>query len=330
MKIGLASTLTALAVALLPGAATAVTINHTFDANNQGWLDSWSNTCTDPPVAATWVSSGGNPGGAIRAQESDTGIDCPTFFIGAPGVAGNLIANYGGTVVYDLRATGAPTRNRQIALTDFEGKSLAAAIGPPPAANAWTTFSASLVETDAAGWEFLPAGASDPGSATPATRANFFDVLANVDSVSILADMRTNGGGDEVLVDNFMLLEPPAPLDTDGDGIFNASDNCPLEAGPLSSNGCPGEPPANPDPDGDGLIGAVDKCPDQAGPASNDGCPKGTNPPGGDAACDKAKQKLAKAKAKLKKLKENDAKAAKIKKAKAKVKKAKTAVKEAC
>ena len=118
------------------------------------------------------------------------------------------------------------------------------------------------------------------------------------------------------------------PPDTDGDGVVDASDNCPNEAGPASNGGCPlaSNPP---DTDGDGVVDASDNCPAQAGPASNGGCPVGSNPVD-DGACEAAKDKLDKAKKKLKKLKRQDAPKAKIKKAKQKVKKAKDAVADAC
>lgn len=86
-------------------------------------------------------------------------------------------------------------------------------------------------------------------------------------------------------------------------------------------------PPAPPDSDGDGVPDASDECPAEAGPVANGGCPE-TEPP--DEACDQAREKLEKARKKLKKLQRNDASKAKIKKAKKKVKKAKQAVREAC
>lgn len=67
------------------------------------------------------------------------------------------------------------------------------------------------------------------------------------------------------------------------------------------------------------LVGAADALRLDTGSAAPD-----------QAACDRARKKLAKAKAKLKKLRENDAPKAKIKKAKAKVRKAKKAVRDAC
>jgi OOP family OmpA-OmpF porin len=64
---------------------------------------------------------------------------------------------------------------------------------------------------------------------------------------------------------------PPPPLakDTDGDGIDDAHDKCPNEAGPKENGGCPDK-----DTDGDGVIDRKDKCPDKPGPAERDGCPE--------------------------------------------------------
>lgn len=59
---------------------------------------------------------------------------------------------------------------------------------------------------------------------------------------------------------------PPPVVDTDGDGIPDATDQCPEAAGPLALLGCP-------DTDGDGLADKNDKCPDVAGPATMMGCP---------------------------------------------------------
>lgn len=93
--------------------------------------------------------------------------------------------------------------------------------------------------------------------------------------------------------DNVKVPEPPKVVDTDGDGIEDAADQCPTEAGPIALLGCPdkdGDGIADkndkcpdvaglatlmgcPDTDGDGITDAEDKCPTQAGPASNQGCP---------------------------------------------------------
>jgi len=56
--------------------------------------------------------------------------------------------------------------------------------------------------------------------------------------------------------------------DNDGDGIVDAMDACPNNPGPLSNRGCPVL-----DRDGDGVPDAEDRCPDVAGLKENGGCP---------------------------------------------------------
>ena len=60
---------------------------------------------------------------------------------------------------------------------------------------------------------------------------------------------------------------PPVPVDTDADGLPDAQDHCPDEAGTLAANGCP-------DTDDDGVPNGEDDCPTVKGPASNYGCPE--------------------------------------------------------
>jgi len=56
--------------------------------------------------------------------------------------------------------------------------------------------------------------------------------------------------------------------DTDGDSIPDKDDKCPLVRGPRSLQGCP-----EPDSDKDGVIDAEDKCPDLPGFRETAGCP---------------------------------------------------------
>jgi OOP family OmpA-OmpF porin len=56
------------------------------------------------------------------------------------------------------------------------------------------------------------------------------------------------------------------PVDSDGDGIPDLEDQCPLEAGPAATKGCP-------DADGDGISDTDDECPKQAGSFALKGCP---------------------------------------------------------
>lgn len=81
--------------------------------------------------------------------------------------------------------------------------------------------------------------------------------------------------------------------DSDGDGVIDSEDECPNQAGPAATNGCPdtdgdgipdhkdkcptvaGLPKYKgcPDTDGDGIIDSEDACPEAAGSAATQGCP---------------------------------------------------------
>jgi outer membrane protein OmpA-like peptidoglycan-associated protein len=65
---------------------------------------------------------------------------------------------------------------------------------------------------------------------------------------------------------------PEPPKDTDGDGIPDDIDRCPLDPedkdGFQDEDGCP-----DPDNDGDGIVDALDACPNNPGPLENRGCP---------------------------------------------------------
>jgi outer membrane protein OmpA-like peptidoglycan-associated protein len=56
--------------------------------------------------------------------------------------------------------------------------------------------------------------------------------------------------------------------DADQDGIEDAADRCPAEAGLTELRGCPAK-----DSDGDGLADHLDNCPAEKGVADNQGCP---------------------------------------------------------
>jgi outer membrane protein OmpA-like peptidoglycan-associated protein len=77
----------------------------------------------------------------------------------------------------------------------------------------------------------------------------------------IMADL---GKGKEVKVDTVAVVEKP--LDTDGDGIIDLDDACPLVAGLAQFNGCP-------DSDGDGVEDSKDDCPTVPGLVELNGCP---------------------------------------------------------
>lgn len=91
-------------------------------------------------------------------------------------------------------------------------------------------------------------------------------------------DGRILWGGIHVVFGKRGATPPPPCADGDGDGICDAQDACPREAGVPTSNpethGCP----AIVDRDGDGILDPVDACPDVPGIATDDpktnGCPR--------------------------------------------------------
>jgi len=64
------------------------------------------------------------------------------------------------------------------------------------------------------------------------------------------------------------VVVPPAPVDTDGDGIVDSVDKCPTVPGVAKYQGCP-----VPDTDKDGINDEQDKCPTVPGVAKYQGCP---------------------------------------------------------
>lgn len=86
------------------------------------------------------------------------------------------------------------------------------------------------------------------------------------DSVTDGLDGITNNLELTLGLDLFPGQGEPEVLDRDKDGVEDARDACPTEAGTAKTNGCP-------DADDDGVVDAKDKCPKQAGPEAMGGCP---------------------------------------------------------
>jgi hypothetical protein len=319
----------AIGLLAVPAGAGALNATSTFDAGVEGWTVFGLECSSSAQSAPTWSATDGNPGGRIQVQDSvdSVGGNDACQWTAAKGIAapGNLKANYGGTITADVYPVNvAPNVPPLFQIVSSDGKSLLAQASSPPPANTWTHYSIPISPTSPTPWFFA---SNDAPEGRPATSADFFDVLEDVNNFGLVGDLNTVETSEITRLDNIGLTDAPTPLDSDGDGIANGADDCPLQAGPAANGGCPLAPPA--DQDGDGVPDATDQCPTKAGPASNGGCPKSTEPPV-DKACEAARKKLKAAKAKLKKLKSKDASAAKIKKAKAKVKKAKAAVKKKC
>jgi serine/threonine protein kinase len=80
------------------------------------------------------------------------------------------------------------------------------------------------------------------------------------------------------IVQSLMGPGPESEGDSDGDGIADSIDQCPLVAGPAPA-GCPNtQPPPPQDSDGDGIPDSADQCPQAPGVAPT-GCPAQTQAP---------------------------------------------------
>jgi outer membrane protein OmpA-like peptidoglycan-associated protein len=98
--------------------------------------------------------------------------------------------------------------------------------------------------------------------------------LLSIPTASDAADGRSEVAGHDLAL-SFGLMgtfggeekkKAPVILDTDGDGIIDQSDACPVVPGKPSAQGCP-------DADEDTLADSDDRCPENAGPVATKGCP---------------------------------------------------------
>ena len=223
----------AVAFLAFPASAGAANIESTFNADDENWF------VFEPPSEfsdPTFVASGGNPGGYLAATDANSDPGTQLRLISGGSFAGNRIANLNGSISFDLRHTAA-TSPPIVALADDDLNLLFRSVGAPPNSSTWTSYSAPL-NASATGWTFQAFG----GGISPATPQNMADVLGSLLNIEIFGDPGATAGA-TVHLDNVRLLEPPPP-DGDGDGVPDASDQCPAQAGPASNNGCPVAPPA--------------------------------------------------------------------------------------
>ena len=115
--------------------------------------------------------------------------------------------------------------------------------------------SVTLTATAAEGWEFSAWEGANVANDNPLT----------VDATQVTALTAVFIESDE---------PPPAPADTDGDGVRDTVDNCPNtpEGAPVNENGCA---PNQRDTDGDGVVDSLDACVNTPNNVTvdNRGCP---------------------------------------------------------
>lgn len=137
-----------------------------------------------------------------------------------------------------------------------------------------------LLSYGASGGSRLPLTVSTGLSFHPVPMGWLVGVFARLQHVFALAAPEEGFQSyDATLVSFGVSLEyfvSPPPPDTDGDGVADAVDPCPAEAGP--EHGCPRAAPVpDADGDGDGIVDSKDRCATEAedpdGFEDQDGCP---------------------------------------------------------
>ncbi len=159
----------------------------TFDTGNECWQVG-DLTGTGSVLSPTYFSSGGNPGGFIRAQD----VFWWTSFIAPSSFLGDMSAAYGGQLRFqqlELPNSGGPAPS--VALVGA-GLQLGYA-GILPGTD-WTTVVVPLI----------PGGWVKYGTLTPATAEELLAVLSSLTALRINADYLD--GPDQVDLDNVALL----------------------------------------------------------------------------------------------------------------------------
>ena len=186
---------------LLSLPAFAGTIVSTFDTSFEGWAVAGDG----PATSVTYLSSGGNPGGAI--QRVDTSLLAYMHFQAPAKFLGDLSAYYDGTLSYDLIQTVPDTDTAWYYRELLQGGGLLIlhTVGLPPETANWRHFSVPL--NAAAGWIVVPTIEDYTG--TPVTDAVFQSLLANVTALYITGDLIS--GNDMSTLDNVVLQPVPEP-----------------------------------------------------------------------------------------------------------------------
>ena len=275
------SLLLAVLALALPSAASAANLSSDFEGTTDGWkavATDGTNAAFDPVL----FESGGVDNSDYISASDDEATDDQIWVFQSPDTwDGDLRSNYGGDFQFSLLhpagadiggliQIGSGTEVLQAGLEAFGDPPTTTQ--PPPDADTWTQYQFAVrAGAPDANWMYSD---FDTGDSRSATLADFRNVLADVDAIIVVGDLKFDSVGETTGLDNISLTEPATALDFDGDGVADIEDECPGTDGPASNNGCP-----LPDNDGDGVPNVNDDCPAVDGPASNNGCPLDTADP---------------------------------------------------
>lgn len=171
----------------------------TFDVDDEGWT---VNEMISPAgaISATYVNSGGNPGGHIQTADPFvwTSFYAPAAFLGDWAAMGVT------SLAFDLRLF-APSDGIDYATLVLQSGSLSiSTFGPYPLDGIWNSY--AVQTTSPVGWFYTNDGMT-PGAAVSV--ADFNVVMQNVQSVRISADWTS--GGNIADLDNVTLHAVPEP-----------------------------------------------------------------------------------------------------------------------
>lgn len=179
----------------LPVATSTAPIISTFDTNNEGWRV--IGDAQGGSGIPTYVSTGGNPGGYISAQDD---VTFGTWYWQAPaGFLGNMTIMYGRNLSFELKqsSTSNPFLADDVILS---GNNMNLVFDTPTDPGLqWTQYTVNLSET--AGWKKQIDGTSP-------TRAEMQAVLASLTGLQIRGEFQE--GPDTGGLDNVVLGSVPS------------------------------------------------------------------------------------------------------------------------
>ena len=194
-------------VGAVPATAGAVNVASGFDTGVDGWRS--ANRATAGTYGTVdYHPTGGNPGGYISGSDDEPAPDDYRWDLAAASAGpftGNLSANYGGTLSYDVRHTAAANRESAVIIGSFAngGSALRGTLGPAPSGSDWNHYAYLLNET-ASGWTYID---FSPMAEHSATAGEFAEVLGSVGYLQLSADFSFDVG-QTTDIDNICLIEP--------------------------------------------------------------------------------------------------------------------------